>query len=67
MSARARTPVELVLTLEHTTPTAIRVGDGAARNVWLPRSQITFHPDQPKLGMATVTLPEWLAKDRGLI
>jgi hypothetical protein len=59
--------IELVLFLEQTTTAAIRVGDAGIKSVWLPRSQIIFQPDQPRLGMVTVTLPEWLAKDRGLI
>jgi hypothetical protein len=61
------TKIELVLYLEQTTANAIRVGDANVKSAWLPRSQITFQPDHPKLGMVTVTLPEWLAKDRGLI
>lgn len=28
---------------------------------WLPRSQVTINPD------GTVTMPDWLAYDRGLI
>jgi len=59
--------IELVLFLEHTKAGAIRVGDVHLKSVWLPTNQIVFQPDQPRLGMVTVTLPEWLAKDRGLI
>jgi hypothetical protein len=33
--------------------------------VWLPKSQIEM--DDNKDGTVTVTLPEWLAKDKGLI
>ncbi|MCW2276341.1 hypothetical protein GJ654_18620 [Rhodoblastus acidophilus] len=59
--------IEMVLFLEQTTAGAIRVGDVHTKSVWLPKSQIAFQPDQPRIGMVTVTLPEWLAKDRGLI
>jgi hypothetical protein len=34
--------------------------------VWLPRSQIEIEPAS-KAGYITVTMPEWLAKEKGLI
>lgn len=33
--------------------------------VWLPKSQIEY--DQASIGMVQVTMPEWLAKEKGLI
>lgn len=49
---------------------AIAVADGSTEQVdgrerekwyWLPRSQIEINPD------GTVTMPEWLARDKGLL
>lgn len=42
------------------TDLAIRFYDGQ-RTVWLPRSQIEIGDD------GTVTMPEWLAMEKGLI
>jgi len=55
---------EVSVIVKHTTAKAVLVNDGA-KDVWLPLSQITIHDDG---GTAkVVTLPEWLAKDKGLI
>ena len=45
---------------DDTREKAILFYDGA-RTVWLPRSQIEINGD------STVTMPEWLADDKGLI
>jgi hypothetical protein len=42
------------------TPRAWLVNDGA-REVWLPKSQCEHNDDN------TFTMPEWLAKSKGLI
>lgn len=42
------------------TDKAIQFYDGD-RTVWLPRSQIELNDD------GTVTMPEWLANEKGLI
>lgn len=45
--------------------------DGRAREkwVWLPRSQISWEPIPGAIrgGTVEVTMPEWLAMDKGLI
>ena len=47
------------------TDLAIRFHDGA-RTVWLPRSQIEIDAgSNPRI--VTVTMPEWLAKEKELI
>lgn len=41
--------------------------DGTEKNaVWLPRSQIEINDWKPN-GIMEITMPEWLAKDKGLI
>lgn len=56
---------------------AIRVSSDAddIKAKWLPKSQVEFTPtgkrqrskQGPGVEVVTVTLPEWLAKDKGLI
>lgn len=52
--------IDLALELRHETKFAFLVHDGD-REVWLPKSQVEYHNDN------IFTLPEWLAKDKGLI
>lgn len=67
--------VDLTVQVHARTAKAIRVSDDGdpAKAVWLPLSQIEEGParDYPKKmggsGIVEVTLPEWLAKDKGLI
>ena len=49
------------------TKDAILINDGT-RNMWIPRSEI--RDELPKLAkgdIVTITIPEWLAKKKGLI
>ena len=50
------------------TDKAILVSETGERDdaVWLPKSQIEIENDSHK-NFITVTLPEWLATDKGLI
>lgn len=59
--------VDLTMKLHAETDRAIRVSDdGEDRNaVWLPKSQVEFVMTKP--GYVEVTLPEWLAIDKGLV
>lgn len=59
--------VDLTMKLHAETDRAIRVSDdGEDRNaVWLPKSQVEFVAVKP--GYVEVTLPEWLAIDKGLM
>jgi hypothetical protein len=41
--------------------------DEKKKGVWLPKSQIEIYRDKHEAYFVTVTLPEWLAKDKGLI
>lgn len=45
---------------------AIRFYDGVTR-VWLPRSQIEVEPHEDGGRLSVVTMPEWLALEKGLI
>ena len=42
--------------------------DRAGPTIWLPKSQIEIEPREPKGGaLIEVTLPSWLAREKGLI
>lgn len=56
--------VDIAGTLKAETELAILFDDGA-QAVWLPRSQIEI--DRGFDGLFVVTLPDWLANDKGLI
>ena len=53
--------VDIAAELRHETEKAWLFYDGA-REVWLPKSQCEYDPDD-----GTVALPEWLAMEKGLI
>ena len=59
MSARSDI-VDVAGEVRAETDRAIQFYDGSV-TVWLPRSQIEIGDD------GTVAMPEWLAKDKGLI
>lgn len=47
------------------TEAAVLFFDGA-REAWLPKSQVR-QLTKPELGVIQLEMPEWLAKDKGLI
>lgn len=58
--------VDVTVELKYSTAKAILVSDGGKEEVWLPKSQIEYVPiGQPH--HIIVTLPEKLAKEKGLI
>lgn len=52
--------VDIAGEIQGETEKAIRFFDGD-RTVWLPKSQVEINDD------GTVTMPEWLAEEKGLI
>ena len=61
--------VDVAGCLHHETDKAILFSDTADKKdaVWLPKSQVEFVHDGGQERFVTVTLPEWLAKEKGLI
>jgi hypothetical protein len=59
--------IDVDVQLHHRTDKAILVSDDGDRDnaIWLPLSQIEVEEHQS--GIITVTMPEWLAQDKGLI
>ena len=65
MSRNDMIDISCTIVRDEDTDMAILVDDGEVE-VWLPRSQIEYTaPDQK--GITVVSLPEWLAEDRGLL
>lgn len=58
--------VDLTMQLHAETDKAILVSDDGdkAKAVWLPKSQIEFEQKGP---IVEVTMPSWLATDKGLV
>lgn len=59
--------IDIDVAVEARTEKAVLVHDGdKSKAVWLPLSQIEIEPTGIG-GIETVTLPEWLALEKGLI
>lgn len=58
--------VDIDLHLHHETDRAVLVSETGDKNdaVWLPLSQIEIESES---GFIVVSLPEWLAQEKGLI
>lgn len=61
------TLVDIAVQVHHQTEKAILVSDDGDKEkaVWVPLSQCEV--EHGKRGTATLTLPEWMALDKGLI
>lgn len=60
--------IDVSMTLHVETSAAILVSDDGDKEkaVWLPKSQVEFTEPNAKQ-ITEVTMPEWLAKEKGLI
>lgn len=60
--------IDVTVKLHHETDKAILVSDDGdrAKAVWLPLSQVEVERTKQS-GIVVVTLPEWLATDKGLV
>ncbi len=59
--------IDISVQVLHETSAAVLVTDSIPeKGVWLPKSQIEIEMSEVE-GIHTVTLPEWLALDKGLI
>jgi len=58
--------IDIAVQLHHETEKAWRVSDTGENDkaVWIPKSQAELEPDG---GVHLLTLPEWLANEKGLI
>jgi hypothetical protein len=64
-----RNPVEKTLVYHYETPLALLISEDGDRDngTWLPKSQIQYDETFTKDGdPVVITMPEWLAIDKGL-
>lgn len=61
--------IDITMQLHAKTDKAVLVSDDGERShaKWLPLSQIELDDANTQRGMVVVTLPEWLALEKGLI
>lgn len=60
--------IDIDVEVLHRTDKAVLVHTGNKEEaVWLPFSQIEIEPNDAFPGIETVSLPEWLAQEKGLI
>lgn len=60
--------VDITVQQLHETPRAVLVtADGPDNAVWLAKSLIEIEPNAVNAGLVDVTLPLWLAEERGLV
>lgn len=60
--------IDIDVEVAHRTEKAVLVHTGIKEQaVWLPFSQVEIEPNGAFDGIETVTLPEWLALEKGLI
>jgi hypothetical protein len=65
--ARALVDLDLNVIRDNDNDRAILVQDDDGKKVWLPRSMIEIDYDGKKQGRATITMPEHLAIEKGLV
>jgi hypothetical protein len=58
--------IEITCEVLRDTAKAFQISDGATQ-AWVPKSQVEWHPGAPGKKAGTMVMPEWLAKDKGLI
>lgn len=58
--------IDVTVIVKHETPAAVRVEHGGKAPCWLPRSQIEIEPNADGK-THTVTLPQWLAEEKGMV
>jgi hypothetical protein len=56
--------IDIACELRHETPRAYLVDAGEKEPVWVPKSQAEYYKDR---NIEIITLPSWLAKEKGLI
>lgn len=65
MTSGASDLIEIATILRHETDHAFLVDAGGPKPVWLPKSQV--EQGDPDGNCTTFMMPEWLAREKGLI
>lgn len=58
--------IDITVIICHHTDRAVYADFGGKEPVWLPLSQIEISPNEDN-STHTLTLPEWLAREKGMI
>ncbi len=58
--------IDLTVIIRHSTERAVLVDHGGEEAVWLPLSQVEIAPNSDGKTV-TLTLPEWLAREKGMV
>ena len=61
MTSGASDIIDIAADLKHESEKAFLIDGGDGKPVWVPKSQVERNDD------GTFSMPEWLAKDKGLI
>jgi hypothetical protein len=61
MTSGSSNIVDISADLKHETDGAYLIDSGDGEPVWVPKSQVEYDE------MGTFSMPEWLARDKGLI
>lgn len=59
--------VEIACQLVHQTEKAYLIDAGGKDHIWIPRSMIEDEGEEPNGSLYSIFIPEWLAKEKGLI
>lgn len=60
--------IDMTVFLHHKTPLAILVSeDEDGKKIWLPKSKIEIEDEDIDHGPLNITVPDWLAQDKGMI
>ena len=58
--------IDITVIVKHKTALAVLVDHGGKEPVWIPLSQIEIEPNKDGKTY-TITMPEWMAVDKGLV
>lgn len=61
-----RDPIDIDLDIEYETDDALLATDGVQKE-WLPKSLIDYPDTEGPGDTCTITMPEWLAEEKGFI
>ena len=59
--------VEIAVVITRETEKAYLVNFGAPELVWVPKSQINDYVEEDDGRISSIFIPEWLAKEKGMI
>lgn len=58
---------QFIVEIKQETDMAILVDHDGGEEVWIPKSVITHREEDTVKGLTAITIPEWLATDKGML